>query len=120
MAGEQAPKFESSIDRHNKRLKVELGGRAILFDYNNTVLYEHHPPYEMFDHIFRLNDRGDNGTYYLRDDSPKAWEAFVEQGFPRRVQPYPTEGDERLILNHHANKLEEELEAFRTGEAADE
>lgn len=112
---ETTPDFESSIERVNKRVTANIGGRAVLFSYDNTLLYEHYPPFEMFDHIFRMNDRGDSGSYYLRDETSVMWDTLAANGFPRNVQPYPSPQDEKLIIAHHEKNLEKELDAFNGG-----
>ena len=109
------PEFESSIERYNKRLTIEMGKRAMLFDYQNTRLYEHAEEYRQFDHVFRVNDDGEKGAFYLRDGYEPLWDALVEHNFPRDVRDYPTENDERAILTYFDRSLHKELEGLLDG-----
>lgn len=109
--------FESSIERKIKRVTVQLGRTAVLFDYNNTQLFEHGESYSQFDHVFRVNDDKQNGIYYLRDDFPELWDILTDETFPRLVREYPTETDEQRIMTFMDQRLSGALEEMlREGE----
>ena len=106
--------FESSIERKNKRMTIQLGQKAILFDYTNTQLFEHSEAYAQFDHVFRVNDDRAQGVYYLRDDFPELWDILAGESYPRHVQEYPTETDEQRIMEFIDQRLSGALEQMLT------
>lgn len=110
------PEWQSSIERYNKRLTIEMGSRAVLFDYQNTRLYEHAEEYRQFDHVFRVNDDGETGVFYLRDDHEPLWDTLVGHNFPRDVKDYPTEKDERVILTYFDQSLHKGMEGLLDGD----
>ncbi len=106
------PEFDSSIERVNRRVTASMGRKSIIFDYLNTTLYEHAAQYEMFDHVFRVNDKGETGTYFLRQDFKDLWDKLTENNFPRQINPYPTPSDEATILGFYDQRLAKELEGM--------
>lgn len=110
------PEFESSIERVNRKVVMQIGHKSIIFDYLNTVLYEHAEPYSMFDHAFRLNDGQSTGAFYLRSGLPELWDSLTKHHFPRRFNPYPTLADEEVIMNFITNDLDGRWEQFNVGE----
>ena len=97
---EKKPKqeFQSSIERYDKKVTVEVGRKAFVFSYLNTMLFEHPEQYTQFDHAYRVNDGGQTGVYWMRADSPELWDTLVKHDFPRKFMPFPTTEDEAIIL----------------------
>lgn len=109
------PEWQSSIERYDKKLTVQIGNKATVFSYHNTNLYEYPEAYEQFDHAFRVNDDGETGVYWLRSGSAELWDALVEHDFPRHTLPYPTTQDEKVIMKRYDAKLHEGLEELLEG-----
>lgn len=110
-------KFESSIERLNTRVTYQLGRKAVLFDMENSHLFEFDTPYEEFDHIFRRNDDGEHGTYYFRSAFEDLYSNLDDQKFTKIRSKYPSEQDEQVWTSMQLRYLERDLEEF---EASDE
>jgi hypothetical protein len=91
------PEFQSSIERKNLRATIKLGRAAVLFDFNNTELYEFPEPYADFDHVYRLNDADQGAIYYPRNDYPHLFEQLDALQFPKTRRKYPSVQDERVM-----------------------
>lgn len=102
--------WQTSIERHDKKVTVEIGRKAVVFSYLNASLYEHAKEYSQFDHVFRVNDDKENGTYYLRDVFPELWDTLEQHNFPRSIEPYPRVDDERVITDFHETAMFRGLE----------
>ena len=105
-------KWESAIERYDKKLTIRLGQKSIVFTFLNTQLYEHGEEYPQFDHVFRLNDDQNQGTYYLRDEYAELYDALVQHEFPRVFRAYPTEADEKIIGEYHQRQAIQGLEGL--------
>ena len=92
--------FKSNIERQNKRVTVEMGRTALLFDYTNTVLYEHPEKYRNFDNVTLSREDGKNRTMvaYFREENPELYEVLTKEDFPKVFAPYPSELDEQCWL----------------------
>lgn len=108
--------FETFINRKNPRINVKIGRVALLFDHENTMLYEHSEEYKHFDHVYRVNDSGDSGNLIARSASEELYSKLLEHNFPRMYRQYPTEPDEEAILSLWDRELNNELEAMELGE----
>ena len=107
-------KFESSIERRNKRVTFEMGRAALLFDYTNTILYEHPEPYRNFDNVTLSREDGERHTLtaYFREDNPELYETLQKENFPRMFVPYPAEMDEECWVNNQDALLAQDIERF--------
>ena len=111
--------WQTAIERYDKKLTAKVGNKAVVFTFLNTQMYEYPEEYSQFDHAFRVNDDGEQGTYYLRDNFPELWGVLEEHHYPRIVMPYPSEGDERIISQFHAQNVQRGLEQLLEGENGD-
>ena len=100
-------KFQSNIERYDKKLIAQIGRTAIVFSYLNTRIYEHPEQYRQFDHAYRTDDEGDK--YYLRSTYPEIYDALNEHNFPKSTMPYPSLHDEEVIMKHYDETLHQEL-----------
>lgn len=107
--------WETSIERFDKKLTCQLGDKAIVFTMGNTMMYEHAEEYRQFDHIYRVNDKGDSGAYYLRDDQPRLWDRLTEETYPRLVRYFPTPDDERIIMGYFDNQIQNNVDELLRG-----
>lgn len=107
---EQTPQYETSIERKNVRLSMELGNSAILFDYLNAGVYTFGDPFGDFDHVYRKQDDGDGGIYFFKDEFPELMETLVANNFLHLHSAYPSELDERVWLRREDQKLAKYLE----------
>ena len=107
-------KFQSSIERRNKRFSVEMGRSALLFEYTNTVIYEHPEQYKCFDNVTVTSGEGDevSMTAYFRDDSPELYKTLYENDFPRVFMPYPSLSDEACWLKGRDAELARDIADF--------
>ena len=105
--------FESTIDRKIIRVTYKLGATALVFDYNNTRLYDFANQYHIMRHVFRTNDPKPGGTYYFADGGEHGFDELYEvlqsNGFPEIKEPYPSLTDEKTWHAMMNARLERDL-----------
>ena len=106
--------FKSNIERQNKRVTVEMGRTAVLFDYTNTVLYEHPEQYRSFDNVTHCVEADGKQvmTAYFREDNPELYDTLAKEGFPRLYAPYPSIEDESCWLKSQDMMLASDIAEF--------